>query len=615
MCYSRFRWAACQLDSLSNCLNLPQLRNVLESLPRTLDDTYERILCNIDESCRAYAMKLLQWLTFSARPLKLEELAELVTIEIEDTVPFDPERRFPEPREILKICSNLVSLSDETVGPDNLLDRDNRPDDLLAARVSLAHFSVQEYLLSDRIHEGKASVYSIQKINSHIVIAEDCLTYLVEVYKLELLPSDNPTALPLAEYAANFCCHHARKAEESNVTTTAALMFELLHGTSAIIDEWFETQCFSGCEELARWTDVDDNCNYDYFTQILRSPLHYASKTGLHALAKLLLDKGHDVNALVTGRSNVYQVQTSPLCQASMYGHLLTVKLLLENGANINFNGYIHGGPSELSTALSQACRNGHEPVVRLLLDRYADVNAGDDRITTLQIACRSTRCILQILKWLLEEGAKIDTQTTAGNALQAASLNGGTEKARLLIEKGADVNTQGGKYGNALQAASNKGRKDCVKFLLQRGANVNAQGGEYGNALQAASSDGHKDCVELLLQKGANVNAQGGEYGNALQAASLIGRKGCMELLIQKGAEVNAQGGRCGNALQAASLHGWPECVVLLLQEGAEVNAQGGEYGNALQAGSRSRSMEIAQILIAHGANPKAQGGRCGNA
>jgi ankyrin repeat protein len=64
---------------------------------------------------------------------------------------------------------------------------------------------------------------------------------------------------------------------------------------------------------------------------------------------------------------------------------------------------------------------------------------------------------------------------------------------------------------------ASRGGHDKIVELLLDKGADVNAQGGEYGNALQAASLGGHDKIVELLLDKGADVNAQGGEYGNAL--------------------------------------------------------------------------------------------------
>jgi ankyrin repeat protein len=75
---------------------------------------------------------------------------------------------------------------------------------------------------------------------------------------------------------------------------------------------------------------------------------------------------------------------------------------------------------------------------------------------------------------------------------------------ATLLLDKGADVNAQGGYYGNALQAASAGGHKEMATLLLDKGADVNAQGGEYGNALQAASANGHKEMATLLLEMGA---------------------------------------------------------------------------------------------------------------
>ena len=140
---------------------------------------------------------------------------------------------------------------------------------------------------------------------------------------------------------------------------------------------------------------------------------------------------------------------------------------------------------------------------------------------------------------------------------LYYASLAGLQQVSEHLLENGAEVNAQGGRYGNALQAASSEGHEAVVKLLLEKGAEVNAQGGFYGNALQLASSEGHEAVVKLLLEQGAEVNAQGGEYGNALQAASSEGHEAVVKLLLEQGAEVNAQGGEYGNALQAASSKG----------------------------------------------------------
>ncbi|KAJ7284170.1 ankyrin repeat-containing domain protein [Mycena rebaudengoi] len=224
----------------------------------------------------------------------------------------------------------------------------------------------------------------------------------------------------------------------------------------------------------------------------------------------------------------------------------------------------------------------------------------------------------MDIVHLLIEKGADVNAQGGhLGNALQAASSLGHESIVHLLIEKGADVNAQGGEHGNALQAALYcQGHESIVHLLIEKGANVNAQGGHFGNALQAASSLGHESIVHLLIEKGANVKAQGGYFGNTLQAASSSGHESIVHLLIEKGADVNAQGGRFGNALQAASSSGHESIVHLLIEKGADVNAQGGEHGNALQAASYYQGHEsIIHLLIEKGADVNAQGGEHGNA
>jgi nucleoside phosphorylase len=114
----------------------------------------------------------------------------------------------------------------------------------------------------------------------------------------------------------------------------------------------------------------------------------------------------------------------------------------------------------------------------------------------------------------------------------------------QILLENGADVNAQGGKYGNALQAASSKGYEGIVQILLENGADVNAQGGKYGNALQAASYEGHEKVVQILLENGADVNTKGGEYGNALQAASQGDHENVVQMLLDRGAGVLTENG-----------------------------------------------------------------------
>ncbi|KAJ7434118.1 ankyrin repeat-containing domain protein [Mycena galericulata] len=231
-----------------------------------------------------------------------------------------------------------------------------------------------------------------------------------------------------------------------------------------------------------------------------------------------------------------------------------------------------------------------------------------------LQLCCKEG--YIEGARYLLEKGVNVNAQGGQfGNALQAASVDGNLDVVCLLLENGADVNAEDGYYGSALQAACHQGHTDVVQLLLKNGANVNALGGEFGTALQAASIDGNPDVVHLLLEKGADVNAEGGKYATALQAACRQGNADVAQLLLQNGANVNAQGGQYGNALQAASLYGNPDVVHMLLGKGADVNAKGGEYGSALQAACWYSRMDTVRLLLQNGANVDAQCGRFGNA
>ncbi|KAH7065082.1 hypothetical protein B0J12DRAFT_24715 [Macrophomina phaseolina] len=442
--HGMFRWAVCQLDELGKCRTRAMLRKALATLPPTLDETYDRILSAISEADSQYAIRILQWLTFSARSLSVDEVAEIVAIDVKDEPRFDRDEVLEDPLEVLNICSSLITMT-----------TDKRGGRLGLARqvVVLAHYSVKEYLLSDRIQKGSAAHYGMQATACHDAIAKGCLGYLLQFQRSELLSRDATEEFKLAEYCAEFWMKHARATEERTEGFSQVAMNLLLKKSDAYLN----------------WLRIHDperpqqRFNFSRVLGPVPAPLYYVSLFGLRKIVKLLVEKGADVNA-----------------QGGYYGN-----------------------------ALQAASVRGHEQVVRLLLEKGADVNAQGGRY---------------------------------GNALQAASVGGHEQEVRLLVEKGADVNAQGGYYGNALQAASVEGHEQVVRLLLEKGADVNAQGGYYGNALQAASVEGHEQVVRLLLEKGADVNAQGGEYGNALYAASVRGYEQVVKLLLKKGANTNVE-------------------------------------------------------------------------
>ncbi|KAH9203372.1 ankyrin repeat-containing domain protein [Leptodontidium sp. 2 PMI_412] len=553
-----FRWVVCQLDVPRKCLKVDALRKALKSLPKTLDETYARILLSIDEDYSQDAFRILQWLVYSARPLRIEEMVEVIAIDTEESQ-LNPENRLPDPRDLLTICSSLVTTISVTVNGNNGATND-------ITELRLAHFSVKEYLISDRIRTGTAFQYDIQSRGEE-EIAQSCLTYLLHLQS-GVLTAGNLNTFPLALYAAEHWCRHFRAVK--NVNQASKLIMQLFQGDA--FQNWIRLY-----DPDYPWTGTKMERNIIS----IASPLYYTSHEGLFEPVSLLLGKGADANAQGGRYGNALQA-------ASLEGHEAIVALLLEKGADVNAQG------GEYYNALQAASAGGHETIAALLLEKGADAMAA----------------------LLVEKGADVNAQGGEYcNALQAASAEGHEAVATLLLGKGADANAQGGDYGNALEAASAAGHEAMAVLLLGKGADVNGQGGQYCNALQAASLGGHEAVATLLLEKGADANSQGGEYGNALQAASLGGHEAIVALLLEKGADVNAQGGDYGNALQATSAGGHEAIISLLIEKGANVNAQGGEYGNALEAASARGREAVAALLIEKGADVNAQGGYYGSA
>ena len=171
-----------QLESIRKCVKLSSLRKTLLTLPRTISDSYERIIQNIESADHLQdAVQALQWLCFSIRPLSLQEIVEILAIHYGEEGGFSPDERLPDSRDIVVVCSGLIDCSTDKhpyLSPgDSSYERILGGDGIelqSIIRVQLAHFSVKEYLLSDSCafrSEFKAET-------CHVAMAEGCLYYL-----------------------------------------------------------------------------------------------------------------------------------------------------------------------------------------------------------------------------------------------------------------------------------------------------------------------------------------------------------------------------------------------------------------------------------------------------
>jgi ankyrin repeat protein len=512
------------------------VKEILRSLPRNLDATYTQMLTRIKKMYQPEALTLLRWLAYARSPPTLGELvdAAITDPDREDYIEIDERGGL---RDVLNILSGLVMLEESTgsnaetsfntrlpagdtstsnpgSGQGGTFVHSQHP--TAHTRVRLSHFSVKEYLESDRILRTKADQFHLESAIGHQTLAQSCLTYLrhYSTSREKTSTKQDLEIFPLLWYAARSWFYHS--ALQRDMTGGREASFLQLENAR---NDWLFIY-----EPDRPWeAPLQGKQRTD-----LGSSMYYASLLGLPAVVSSLMNSGADINAQGGAYDSALQV-------ASWRGHTKTVQLLVDLGADVDAQG------GECGSALQAALLRGNTKIVQLLVDNGADVNA---------------------------QGGAFDS------ALQAASHIGDTKIVQLLIDKGANINAQGERHGSAVQVASWGGHTKTVQLLVDLGADANAQGGHHNSAIQAASFRGYTEIVQLLVDNGADVNAKGGFLDSALQSASEGGNTAIVQLLVDNGADVNAQGGEYGNALQAASLGGNTAIVQLLVDNGADVNA-----------------------------------------
>jgi ankyrin repeat protein len=435
---------------LAKSRNLAALRKSLASLPQTLDQTYDRILTAIREEDRVYAIRILQWMTFSERPLTIEEVAEVAAIDVEGEPIFDRDEVLTDPLEALEICSSLITVTGSAEKEEDAFGRLADPRIL-----SLAHYSVQEYLVSDRIKQGPAKQYHMHEGESHESIMKGCIGYLSQFQGPISTAQFDISAL--AMYSAEFWLSHFRKAggETENLCRLALKVFSM---DNPAYHSWLR-MCDPDLVDLGDETELERGLDD------MAMPLYYAAKLGLDKITELLLGQGADVNAQGGIHGSALEV-------ASHEGHIVVAELLINAGANVNNVREFWGSP------LCLAAERGDEAMVKLLIDAGADINA------RMSISC----------DW--------------GNALFAAFGSAEEAVVKLLVEGGADCGLDEQLKGPIHHAVERfRCTPSLISILQQHGASINAIDIENMTPLHYCARNGDQKAAENLLDAGVPID------------------------------------------------------------------------------------------------------------
>jgi ankyrin repeat protein len=405
----------------------------LGQLPATLFETYDRILASIPAENVKFARRALQLLAFDFGINTLGALVEAVIFD-DTTCAFVEDDRFLSPKDILEICTCMITCDElRKGGGDGYLE---------LSPVRLAHYSVKEYMTSERM---KGTTFGISEVKASILAAKICVTYHLN------LDSSNYKAMQQiyddADWDFSDWCEEgieilitrqfplAKMVGDVNQFVRVSgrdeiindLVLRLLNPGRPHFKEWLKLYALffrGGRSGIPRWKFPPGG--------ELTASLAYLCWLDLHPAAEILLERNPDpliLNTQLELESYYFDrniddenSEGAPLHVALSLGREWYVDLLVAKGADVNLVSFYGLTPLNLAVnakITTQSCQR----MIALLLDRKADPNPSCLGETPLQSA------IIGRMDW------KTDPDDI--------------EIIRMLVDAGADVNATGNDEAN----------------------------------------------------------------------------------------------------------------------------------------------------------------------
>ncbi|KAL8721445.1 MAG: hypothetical protein Q9181_007702 [Wetmoreana brouardii] len=467
-----FLLARLHLDSVAKSMNPAALKTNLQKMPRQLDATYDEAMLRIEDQDGEHAIlakKVLLWLLYAWRSLTPVELQHALAVE--STVPGHglDEEHMIHPDDIIYSCAGLVTLDRET----NI--------------VRMVHYSAQEYLSAKR---------QIHIPDGHDVIVAVCLKYLTsdpfadgrctDEAQLKTLKEKHP----FLDYAAQYWGHHARNSGPNANLWSSSIAFMKTISNSSIAAQTAHQQYIHlpwrdypldspiipplmvaahfGLSDVAailldQGADIDERPLHGF------GALGIASRDGFEKVVRLLLDRGADLH-----KSQRHGI--TALHQASSKNHPQVVEMLVQHDRSIIKSRNMYG-----KSALHDAAERGFADTVRVLLQFGPHLTEADNTAKTpLSYAAGSGD--IPTVKMILEAGVPVDSskKPPVEQAINAAAHFSQHSMLRFLLREGAAIDSRSFGHNNTVLHDTVCGGADpaIIRLVMEQKNSQNALNG-----------------------------------------------------------------------------------------------------------------------------------------
>lgn len=620
-----FLWVTLVLYILEESLFASQkdFKLIIDELPKTLTETYERYLQGIPLKYQPLAKKLLHLIVGSSRPLTLQEIRIVIAIDNHHHTLSDVEE---------DAQPNIQETIEGVLGP---LVR------IMNSQVYLVHLSLKEYLqdLASQSENSLAVKYGVDSMQANLVLADACASYLqLDDFKEDMFsPEHSNVESPVspiaglddseafeqiwdpfdlgedtfikdpAEFEAEACQtiqtrysfydYAARHwAEHCSISSSLDLLrpqssSRLLYDTASVEGlNWIRYYWFHGEKNSLCPRDFTSVTTASYFgdSNAVRAvlnrvkppdesqkgyALYWAARRGYVTVVDILLREGANIDKAVAEGQNV-------LTAAVKYNRLEVVKSLLDDNSFISTgtNDRVNDTALHGRTPLSLAAGSGFVEIARQLL-QHEDIQpdkADFNQWTPLFWAVGGNHLdVLQLL--LTDSRSSVDHTDKYGRAVFSwAAAEGEIDLVKYLISmKQLNLDAVDRTGRSAFSWAAGSGHLEVVASLRRtRRVDITLKDKDGRNPLSWACSGGHYKVVEYLckhVQNGIDEEDMDG-WTPLAWALTMQSPKTVQALLDSGQVSCNKKGGG-QSVLSWAVCYGFPDVVQILLDaEGIDI-------------------------------------------
>ncbi|KAL0985350.1 hypothetical protein UPYG_G00155810 [Umbra pygmaea] len=305
-----------------------------------------------------------------------------------------------------------------------------------------------------------------------------------------------------------------------------------------------------------------EGCSVTAYDNLFRTPLHWAALLGHARIVRLLLDRN------TSGTIPSDSQGATPVHYGAQSNYAETVGVFLSHPS-------VKDDPDlEGRTAFMWAAGKGSDDVIRTMLELrpHMDINMADKY---------------------------------GGTALHAAALSGHVSTVKLLLERGAMVDSLDVMKHTPLFRACEMGHRDLILTLIKGGARVDLVDVDGHTALHWAALGGNAEVCQMLMENGIGPNVQDHAGRTPLQCAAYGGYITCMAVLMENNADPNVQDKEGRTALHWSCNNGYLDAVKLLLNCNAFPNhmEHNQERYTPLDYALLGEHCEVTQYMLEHGA------------